>query len=746
MLSSGNTKNSINDIFIAQPDADKEALAGKLFLILEVNANKTNALKVVNFLINNLNHNYYNNEKIILRERISSLKVEHIFESALAKTNAGLSDFLNREKIKLDPLSINASVGVIYENSIHFATIGTNKSFLIYKEKESNEHKILDVNKKTGSKTEKIKVNKIFSDIISGEIPDNGYFLFTNEALPEYFSSKQLTEIITKLPPGSAMEQIKNTLTKVNSYVSFLGILIKNTRKLKTEEEDDDILLTDNKNLSSINKLNTTEDETEKLLSPSGMVNYEKWFGFIKNYFLKLFSKENKKKTSIFIKDKILIKRKKPLLAFKKFFLVFIDILIYIFNLLLLFFKTITSKEGVNGMFSSIKKKLNNIKNNIISFLKNITTLSFKNKIIISVGLISVILFISVTSIKISENKKEEERKMMEEIITKLEKKQNEIDASLLYGNEDGAKKLINEADILIKEIIEKADEEENYEKYVNKHETHLEKIRRESVIENFTELADFSNLNSESYALNIVLSNNKIYAGDSEQKTIYTLDLSDNTVTAIADLSVDVKNLTNPAKDNEDNIYYLNFKDPREELSLIKLSDNNDIEKITISLPDDAKNIIANARYNDIPYLLDNENNQIYKLGNSTEDWFKESYDLSNATDMAIDGSIYILFKNGEVEKFFGGAEAEDELNIDSIEPAFTDASKIKVSPDFIYIMESANKRLAVFDNKGTFLLQYKLKDFENLKDFEIDEENKKLYFLVNNSVIETEATHLDQ
>jgi hypothetical protein len=746
MLSSGNTKNSINDIFIAQPDADKEALAGKLFLILEVNANKTNALKVVNFLINNLNHNYYNNEKIILRERISSLKVEHIFESALAKTNAGLSDFLNREKIKLDPLSINASVGVIYENSIHFATIGTNKSFLIYKEKESSEHKIIDVNKKTGSKTEKIKVNKIFSDIISGEIPDNGYFLFTNEALPEYFSSKQLTEIITKLPPGSAMEQIKNTLTKVNSYVSFLGILIKNTRKLKTEEEDDDILLTDNKNLSSINKLNTTEDETEKLLSPSGMVNYEKWFGFIKNYFLKLFSKENKKKTSIFIKDKILIKRKKPLLAFKKFFLVFIDILIYIFNLLLLFFKTITSKEGIDGMFSSLKKKLNNIKNNIISFLENITALSFKNKIIISVGLISVILFISVTSIKISENKKEEERKMMEEIITKLEKKQNEIDASLLYGNEDGAKKLINEADILIKEIIEKADEEENYEKYVNKHETHLEKIRRESVIENFTELADFSNLNSESYALNIVLSNNKIYAGDSEQKTIYTLDLSDNTVTAIADLSVDVKNLTNPAKDNEDNIYYLNFKDPREELSLIKLSDNNDIEKITISLPDDAKNIIANARYNDIPYLLDNENNQIYKLGNSTEDWFKESYDLSNATDMAIDGSIYILFKNGEVEKFFGGAEAEDELNIDSIEPAFTDASKIKVSPDFIYIMESANKRLAVFDNKGTFLLQYKLKDFENLKDFEIDEENKKLYFLVNNSVIETEATHLDQ
>jgi hypothetical protein len=743
MLGSGGAKNSISDIFIAQPDADKEALAGKLFLILEISSDNANALKIINFLINNLNHNYYNNEKIILRERISSLKVEHIFESALAKTNAGLADFLNREKIKLNPLSINASVGVIYENNIHFAAIGTNKSFLIYKEKEG-EHKIIDVNKKTGSKTEKIKLNKIFSDIISGEIPDDGYFLFTNEALPEYFSSKHLVEIITKLPPGSAMEQIKNTLLKVNSYVSFLGILIKNTEKLKTEEEDD-VLLTDNKNLNSIDKLNNTEEETEKLLSPSGMINYGKWSGFIKKYIKKIFSKENKNKTSIFIKDKIFIKRKKPLIAFKKTALIIKDVLIYIFNLLFLFIKTVTSKEGLKSISTSFKNIFKKTQEKIILFFKNIACLSFKNKIVISVGLISLILFVSATSIKILENKKEEEKKIIEDLIAVLEQKQNQIDANLLYGNEDGAKKLINEASVLIEEILQKTDEEENYEKYIEKNEAHLEKIRRELIIENFSELADFSNLNSNSYALNIILSNNKIYAGDSGQKTIYMLDLNDNTATAITDLSADVKNLTNPAKDNQDNIYYLNFKNPKEELSLIRLSDNNDIEKIEISIPDNAKNIIANASFNNMPYLLDNENNQIYRLRNFTgTDWLNEGYDIVNASDIAIDGSIYILLKDGQVRKFSGGAE--DDFNIDSIEPIFSEADKITLSDNFIYIMESVNKRLAVFEKEsGDFILQYKLKDFDNLKDFEINEENKKLYFLVNNSVIETEATHLD-
>ena len=113
---------------------------------------------------------------------------------------------------------------------IHVANIGKNKVFLVYKSSQAaktnavageDEYKITDI--VHGDKPAKNKIEfqdgKFFSNVISGQIPEKGIFIFTNEALPEYVSSKQLIQITTTLPPLSAVEQIKGMLTKINSYV-----------------------------------------------------------------------------------------------------------------------------------------------------------------------------------------------------------------------------------------------------------------------------------------------------------------------------------------------------------------------------------------------------------------------------------------------------------------------------------------------------------------------------------------------
>src|SRR3990167_6693803 len=137
----------IHEIYIAQPDANKEALAGKLFALIEIEAKKADSLKIINFLINALNHSYYQNEKMILRERVSSIKIEHIFESALAKTNKKLAEFLQTQKIKLDPNALNLTIGEIYNDSLHFANLGKNKALLVYKNKNEAEakYKLADI-------------------------------------------------------------------------------------------------------------------------------------------------------------------------------------------------------------------------------------------------------------------------------------------------------------------------------------------------------------------------------------------------------------------------------------------------------------------------------------------------------------------------------------------------------------------------------------------------------------------------
>jgi hypothetical protein len=50
------------------------------------------------------------------------------------------------------------------------------------------------------------------------------------------------------------------------------------------------------------------------------------------------------------------------------------------------------------------------------------------------------------------------------------------------------------------------------------------------------------------------------------------------------------------------------------------------------------------------------------------------------------------------------------------------------------------------VFNKKGDFINQYTSNKFDNLKDFQIDEANKKIYFLNGTTVYSIEAVHLNK
>jgi serine/threonine protein phosphatase PrpC len=302
ILTPGKSATTTSEIFIAQPDAIKEELAGKLFLLIEIESNKTEALKLINFLVDNINYNYYQSEKVLLRERMPSLKIDHIFEGALAKTNKNFAEYLEREKLNFDPGKINVTAGIIHESSLYFANTGKNQVFLIYKVRPEiikskvkgrsvsmtaelngteNEYKISNLTQPSAGASP-VNETKLFSDVMSGKIPERSAFVIANEALPEYISSQQLVKIVSTIPPASAVEQIKNLLSSINSYVSFLGIIVKSATAEQPDEERPAAV----KNAqSSITGLNQTEEITETLLAPSGMINPKKWLKLVLKYF-----------------------------------------------------------------------------------------------------------------------------------------------------------------------------------------------------------------------------------------------------------------------------------------------------------------------------------------------------------------------------------------------------------------------------------------------------------------------------
>lgn len=753
-----------SEVFISQPDYNKENLAGRLFVVAEINSNKATALKIINFLIDILNHNYYQNEKIILREKLSTLKIEHIFEAALAKTNKNLMEFLRTEKIKIAPSALNIIAGVIYENELHFSIAGKNKALLVYKEKEGekkpspkrkaesmpeiSKYKITDIGKNDYENKKPKELTKIFSDVISGNLPRGGYFFFTNEALPEYLTGRQIVEIITKLPPAGAAEQIKKNLEQINDYVPFAGIIIKNTQGLPQDyTAKDNEIKKDNAIEDSIETLNLTQSSTEKLLSPSGLIDFKKISGFFSACFSKIRNNSQKANDKVYIlKEKIIVQKQKSPVSFQKIKNFTKNFLANMGALFIFIYKNITDKNKLKSASEKIKQTPELARKKSEEGGVWFKSLGKKNKtVLISVGIVILLFSISLFATNRMNNKKEIQE-AYNTLIAEIEQKQNQIEASLLYSNEERAKKLLSENTDLLNELTQKTkDDDEKLLDFHYRHEEQLEKIRRFAVIENPKEIADFAKLNNQAKANNLIFGEGKIYSGDSGQKSIYAVDIKNGLVTAIADLGIAISKLSYPVISRDKNLYFLNNN------SLVELNiATEEMKNLNLNLPGTSQDIVGIKGYNNRLYLLDSSNNQIYRISKgadgftSRDSWLKDEADLSESTDLAIDGNIYILNKNGTVLKFLSGEE--EALLMDQIEPKLLEADKIAVSNQedgYIYILESKTNRLAVFRKNGSFVLQYRSDQLQNIKDFAINETDKKIYILNDNAVYEIDGEH---
>ncbi|MEK7097646.1 MAG: hypothetical protein AAB906_02255 [Patescibacteria group bacterium] len=719
-----------SDIHIAQPDSEKENLAGKLFFLIEIESKTASDLKMIDFLIQNIEHNYYQNEKLVLREKNQNIKIEHIFELAIAKTNKNLNDFLQSEKIDTDLSLINALVGIIHENDLYFSSIGKPKAFLIYKEnpaaksknnnraacQEKQCYKLINIIDHT-KENENGPINqaKIFSNIISGTIPVGGYFVFTNEAVSEYLTGKQMTEIVTTLPPAGAVEQIRNILSQINSYVSFLGIVIKNTYGSYELEPKKEIITSSTH--ASISNLNNVEESTEKFLAPGGYVSFRKILG-------RLIKNGRKNPAPIGgLKDKIIFKRK-PSFIFAYVFGAIRIFFSYAFSLIIFISKTASNKENLFNLLKNIKSQPGLMvgKARALSFAFRLwlKDLSRMNKILFGITFGCLIILIFNINFLNFKNKKIEREKNINSIVREIEQKQNQIEADLLYDNESEIKKLLPE----IKDLLGKLPQtDKNYSILSDKYDGYLEKIRHAVKLDKLQEIALIPSENTD--LKNLTMDGNKLYAAG--HNSIFALDLADSKVSSV---KTDAANLEKPTLDKNGNIYYFDDKKV-----VIYNTKNQQMENAAINTRlADLKGAVS---FNGKLYIIDG--NEIYSLakkgpGFERTKWLKENISLDDAVSMDIDGNIYALRSDGELIKLLKGRQ--ENFALEDVEPAINNPAKLIARTDnnFIYILEPSQKRIIVFDKNGKFFIQYTTD--KEIKDFAVDEKNKTFYILSGSSV----------
>ncbi len=160
-------------------------------------------------------------------------------------------------------------------------------------------------------------------------------------------------------------------------------------------------------------------------------------------------------------------------------------------------------------------------------------------------------------------------------------------------------------------------------------------------------------------------------------------------------------------------------------------------------SVPD--QNSFAGLKYyptNGRVYLINKATNQIINFVVSSGGLSKpvvaskNANDLSNALDLAIDGSIYVLNTNG-VTKYQSGILAD--FHLPALFTPFSGKGKIATEIGWknIYILDSGNNRILIIDKKGDLVSTVKSPAFTELKDFQVDEKNKTIFVLNDSSLL---------
>jgi len=728
-LNPGKKNNSIDEVFVAQPDSRSEGLAGRLFAIIKIESREPDYLKFVNFLLPEINHQYYQNEKLILRERLSTIKIDHIFESALAKTNKSLSSLVQNDKLRLEIANLNITLGVIYENELHFSAIGNNRAYLIFRSPDKDgEYKMSEV---AAASEPNNGWHKLFGSVVSGHLPIGGYFLFTNETLPEFLSQKQLKEIVTALPPAGAVEQIKNLLANINSFVAFSAILIKNTTGLPAEAAQSAI-----KNVqASISNLSATEDSTEKLLAPSGMIDIKRWLDRLKNLFpswpkgLTAADREQ-------LKNKLFFRKRPNFDTVNKILLSIKNILLSFFGLLFSILKTLASPQGLKTAPSKLISATRLSFSALSGWLRGLNN---KLKIVLAVALVSLLIFLGNSLYLNKQNEVVEQKKNYEEQIKQLVLIADRTEANLLYNNETAAKTDLSELKQLLGALPpEIGNTDERVATTKKRLDEFTEKIKH-LVKLNGTLVFDTGTITGVSKTGTLILTGGKLIAAGNNTIVTYDATSKKSTSTILA-----ANELISPSVSG-DNVYY--YTDSNEFAFNFK---NNTTAKLSVKLPDPAASIAASALYNNKLYLLAPKTNQIYKFNRSKDifdgaaPWLTEPADLAGAAGLFIDGDIYVVRSDGTVFKYLKGKK--EIFSLEPAEPPVEAAAKIIVTgkKQYVYILEAAKERLIVFDKGGKFIKQYQITNSPGLTDIAINETAKKIYWLADGKIFETPANEL--
>lgn len=152
-------------------------------------------------------------------------------------------------------------------------------------------------------------------------------------------------------------------------------------------------------------------------------------------------------------------------------------------------------------------------------------------------------------------------------------------------------------------------------------------------------------------------------------------------------------------------------------------------------------QNLTALATYGDRIYSLQAGRGQIYRhtfVGstlNSGAAWIKDGTDVKAGTALAVDGNIVVGRSDGSLTYLANGAK--QSIDFQPMNPALhPDDIQTSDTAKYIYALDKANKRIAVYEKTGALKTQFQSPKWNDIQSMVVVENEKKIYLLADNVV----------
>jgi hypothetical protein len=373
-----------------------------------------------------------------------------------------------------------------------------------------------------------------------------------------------------------------------------------------------------------------------------------------------------------------------------------------------------------------------------LQFLRGLEIPTFSKNII----LIFLLIFVLILGSVLAQKEKDRETQWMKKNLEEIESKINQAEKFLILKEEEKANLLFQEAWEQVLPFIKKeaplGQETLALKSSIEKALNTLNKLEKIEEPEIFFE---FNPKEAELIPSKILLFNSSLYFYNPLSSKIYKLELGKNEPKLLEgenNFQFGIPYLDSVLFFSKPNLIF-SFYPVRNEISNgVK---NDQFQEKTFELPDfnDLASFDSNI------YFLDSKSGEIIKYQPASEKkefWLNpQTKKPSSAKSIAVDGSIWILTKENQIDWYRRGS-FQKTLKI-NLFPLLKNPTKIWTNAllNELYLLESEQRRIIILDKKGGIVKQFQSEKFDNLLDFAVSEDGKKIYLLNGLKVYQIKA-----